>query len=86
MRAGPEIVLAALGSAARTADEIAAGCGCPADAVAKVLELLAQGRRVAWRDMDPGDGVTVRVWWAVPTGLSEAWWRALGDDAGVLAA
>jgi hypothetical protein len=86
MRAGPEIVLAALGSAARTADEIAAGCGCPADSVAEALDLLVRARRVAWRDMDPGDGVTVRVWWAVPAGLSEAWWRALGDDAGVLAA
>lgn len=86
MMAGPDRVLEALGSAARSDAEIAAGSGLSVPAVAEALGLLAQGRRVAWRDMDLGDGVSVRVWWAVPGGLSEAWWRALGDEAEVLAA
>lgn len=86
MRAGPDRVLEALGSAARSHAEIAAASGLSVPAVAAALDVLARGRRVAWRDMDLGDGVSIRVWWAVPGGLSEAWWRALGDEAGVLAA
>lgn len=82
----PDSVLAALGVAARTAAEISVATGLPVPAVAAALDLLLHQRRVAWRDMDLGEGLPFRVWWAVPVGLSEAWWRALGDGAGGLAA
>lgn len=79
-------VLAAIGSAARTATEIADAAGLSAAVVVAVLDGLVRSRAVAWRDMDLGDGEAVRVWWAVPAALPEAWWRALGDKPGALAA
>ena len=81
-----QAVLGALGNAARTAREIAAETGASGADVALALDHLARVRRVAWRDLQLEGGAVETVWWAVPVAMPEAWWRALGDDAGVLAA